>query len=414
VRSDQGVRLRYILRPREVVNQQHLIVLSVYRDHGVVPKDSRTDNFNKTPSDISRYQEVRPGDLVVNKMKAWQGSLAVSQHHGIVSPDYLVCSVSSSVEPRYLHYLLRSSSLIWEYQRRSRGIRPAQWRLYWDDLAEVTVELPRLEEQRRIADFLDAETSRISRLIDRRLAMVRLLNARLSQVIDGAVVGDQDALRELGIRSDRDWQTTKISRICQILSGYGFPSDGFVPMEEGVPLLRGVNVGVNAIDWSEAVSWPRTDVTRYSRFSLRDGDLVLGMDRPWISSGLRIAEMGSTDLPALLLQRVACLRVRSEVHLPFVRWALTSSHFKASVEAELTGVSVPHISAEQIGRFRFLLPEYEGQVAIASGLSSQLLITQEARLGIDHQLALLAERRQSLITAAVTGQLDPTTSQGVG
>lgn len=59
-------------------------VLSVYREYGVILKDSRDDNHNATSLDTSNYKVVRPGDLAVNKMKAWQGSLGVSEHHGIV------------------------------------------------------------------------------------------------------------------------------------------------------------------------------------------------------------------------------------------------------------------------------------------------------------------------------------------
>jgi type I restriction enzyme S subunit len=58
--------------------QPELEVLSVYRDYGVVPKASRSDNFNRTPDGAESYQAVRAGDLVVNRMKAWQGSLGVS------------------------------------------------------------------------------------------------------------------------------------------------------------------------------------------------------------------------------------------------------------------------------------------------------------------------------------------------
>ncbi len=100
------VPLRFVLRERDVRNRENATVLSVYREHGVVPKASRDDNFNKTPSDISSYKFVRPGDLAVNKMKAWQDSLAVSNYEGIVSGDYMVCEVTDpSVDPRFLHYL---------------------------------------------------------------------------------------------------------------------------------------------------------------------------------------------------------------------------------------------------------------------------------------------------------------------
>ena len=85
--TEGGLRLRYVLSPREETDRADLQVLSVYRDHGVVLKDSRRDNHNKTPENLSRYQRVAVGDLVVNKMKAWSGSVAVSRYEGIVSPD---------------------------------------------------------------------------------------------------------------------------------------------------------------------------------------------------------------------------------------------------------------------------------------------------------------------------------------
>ena len=82
--------------------------LSLYRDFGVVPKDSRNDNHNVTSLDTSNYKVVDIGDLVINKMKAWQGSMAVSDYRGIVSPAYHVCSITSNkVNKRYLHHLLR-------------------------------------------------------------------------------------------------------------------------------------------------------------------------------------------------------------------------------------------------------------------------------------------------------------------
>src|SRR5699024_4584214 len=115
-------------------------VLSIYRDHGVIYKDTRDDNLNRTPQDLSRYQLVQRGDLVVNKMKAWQGSVGVSPHRGIISPDYQVCRPTDpGVILRYLHYALRSRLMVPQYRIWSKGIRPAQWRLYWEDMARLQI-----------------------------------------------------------------------------------------------------------------------------------------------------------------------------------------------------------------------------------------------------------------------------------
>lgn len=86
--------LRAVTSLKSDKNRPDLPVLSVYREYGVILKDSRNDNHNATSLDTSNYKVVKPGYLVVNKMKAWQGSMGVSAHDGIVSPAYITCATN--------------------------------------------------------------------------------------------------------------------------------------------------------------------------------------------------------------------------------------------------------------------------------------------------------------------------------
>jgi len=72
-------------------------LLSVYRDLGVIIKSSRDDNHNKASDDLSTYQLIESGDLAINKMKAWQGSIAISEYRGIVSPHILFVNHSQKI-----------------------------------------------------------------------------------------------------------------------------------------------------------------------------------------------------------------------------------------------------------------------------------------------------------------------------
>lgn len=155
----------------------------------MIPKDSRDDNLNRTPENLSSYQLVEVGDVVINKMKAWQGSIAVSQFRGIVSPDYLVASPLTEADPNYLHIALRAPQMIPLYAQRSQGIRPSQWRLYWEQFRQMTVPLPDLEEQRRIVEHLDETTARIDAMMDKVGALKSLLTERRSALITAAVTG---------------------------------------------------------------------------------------------------------------------------------------------------------------------------------------------------------------------------------
>lgn len=167
-------------------------VLSVYRDYGVVKKSSRDDNNNKTPDDLSLYQLVMAGDLVVNKMKAWQGSLGVSEYQGITSPDYVVYSPSHGEAPRFLHYLLRASHMPKVYLSISNGIRPSQWRIEPEKFEQVEVFLPGKAEQLEIVTYLENQLTRINELMLCCEQASNFFSERRSALISAAVTGKID------------------------------------------------------------------------------------------------------------------------------------------------------------------------------------------------------------------------------
>jgi len=83
-------------------------------------------------------------------------------------------------------------------------------------------------------------------------------------------------------------------------------------------LLRGDNVVQNGLRWDEVKRWPPSDVKRYEAYNLEVGDIVLAMDRTWIKAGLKYAVLEETDVPSLLVQRVARLRCRKELDNRFL------------------------------------------------------------------------------------------------
>ncbi len=185
-------RLRALFRQQKRQDQVGKAVLSVYRDYGIIAKDSRDDNINKTPEDISAYQLVNPEDLVVNKMKAWQGSLGISMLEGVTSPDYLVFAPHHRESPRFLHLLLRARRMVSVYRSISNGIRPDQWRLESDSFLGLPVFLPPLAEQEEIVAFLRRENAHAEELSAEAQHAVELLQERRTALISVAVTGQID------------------------------------------------------------------------------------------------------------------------------------------------------------------------------------------------------------------------------
>ena len=185
-------RLRALFRQEKRQDQPTSPVLSVYRDYGVILKDSRDDNHNKTPESLSAYQLVNRDDLVVNKMKAWQGSLGVSVLHGITSPDYAVFTPHHNEFSLYLHFLLRSCRMTSVYRSISNGIRPAQWRIEPGVFLDLPVFLPPTHEQELIAGHVSRESEKFDQLVKESESFVNLLQERRSALISAAVTGQID------------------------------------------------------------------------------------------------------------------------------------------------------------------------------------------------------------------------------
>ncbi|WP_314339936.1 restriction endonuclease subunit S [Acinetobacter guillouiae] len=168
-------------------NHPNELLLSVYRDYGVIPKNSRDDNHNRASEDLTPYQLVKPNDLVINKMKAWQGSIAISEYQGIVSPAYYIYEPKQTYCSNYIHHLIRSVYFIQSYKNFSKGIRVNQWDLEHDAFTHINLLLPPLLEQQQIVSFLDSETSRIDNLIVKQEKLIEVLKEHRKSVISHAV-----------------------------------------------------------------------------------------------------------------------------------------------------------------------------------------------------------------------------------
>ena len=186
-------KLKSSIKWKSEKGQPDAVVLSLYRDYGVIPKDSRDDNHNVTSLDTSTYKVVNKGDLVINKMKAWQGSMAVSDYDGIVSPAYHVCIITNpEINIKYLHYLLRNQQYLPEYRRLSTGLRIGQWDLGFEDFRNIPFILPPFDEQEEIVEFIENKLNLIDELIAQKEAFLTELDSYKASLIFECVTGKKE------------------------------------------------------------------------------------------------------------------------------------------------------------------------------------------------------------------------------
>lgn len=165
-----------------------------------------------------------------------------------------------------------------------------------------------------------------------------------------------------------------------MLTGHPFKSANYTASDGGIRLLRGDNIGQGVLRWEDAKRWPQASSDSLNDCQLQEDDVVLAMDRPWIAAGLKFAHIRPSDLPCLLVQRVARLRARAGLDPHFLRYVIGSKSFTDYIQAIQTGTAVPHISAAQIAAFEFELPPLPEQ-----RMSAGVLAVLDARIDLLRQ-----------------------------
>lgn len=220
-------RNKALFKNVSIKNHGDATVLSLYRELGVIPKDSRDDNHNVTSLDTDSYKYVEQGDLVINKMKAWSGSLGVSDYEGIVSPAYYVCKVDySKVTPRFIHHYMRNLGIVEAYEMYSAGMRIGQWDLSIDDFMGIKVALPPYQEQDRIAERIDKDTAKVDALIANQQAQIEKLKQYKQSLIAEVVTKGLDpnaSMKDSGVEwigmMPEHWQLIRFRFIADITTG---------------------------------------------------------------------------------------------------------------------------------------------------------------------------------------------------
>lgn len=382
-------------------------LLSVYRDHGVIPKSSRDDNFNKPSDDLSVYQLVVPGDLAINKMKAWQGSVAISTHRGIVSPAYFVYEVLHTANSRYLHYLMRSVRYITGYLSVSKGIRINQWDLEPQLHSRMPLTVPSPEEQNAIAAFLDRETGKIDELVAEQRRLMELMKEKRQAVISDAVTRGLNPavpLKPSGIEwlgnVPKHWSVQPLFLRYQAVLGK-MVDEKQKTGEHPVSYLRNADVNWDRINISDL---PTFDVApeEEERCLLRAGDLLICEG----GAGVGQTSIWQGELERCAFQK-ALHRLRPWSNDETPRFLYYCMRYAVESGIVLAGgtATIPHLTGEQIRRYRFPCPPVEEQQEIVAFLDCEAkkfdTLAAEAQRAID----LLQERRTALISAAVTGQI---------
>jgi len=201
-----------------------------------------------------------------------------------------------------------------------------------------------------------------------------------------------------------DWIHTTFEKHIDLLNGFAFKSVNYSSEECDIRLLRGDNIEPGSLRWRGVKRWPANELEKLNKFQLAEHDFVIAMDRTWITSGLKVAEVKPSDLPCLLVQRVSRIRALPTLNQSLLRQYFSGHRFEQYVKSVQTETAVPHISPSQIKEFSFLLPPLPEQRKIAKILGTwDKAISTTERL-IDNSKQQKKALMQQLLTGAHKGK----------
>ncbi|MDB1124681.1 restriction endonuclease subunit S [Vibrio algarum] len=197
-----------------------------------------------------------------------------------------------------------------------------------------------------------------------------------------------------------DWVYQPVVNYVEFLTGPAFDSSKFNTDRFGARLVRGINLTRGATRWAEEkTKYWNVNLEELKKFQLAEMDILIGMDGSLV--GKNYAYLKKSDLPALLVQRVARLRAKEQLDSKYLYYMYGTDSWVDYVEIVKTSSGIPHISNGDIKNFLFPFPPLPEQKKIAAILTSVDDVIEKTQAQIDKLKDLKTGMMQELLTRGV-------------
>lgn len=354
---------------------------------GVLRKSDISQRSAQADSHVG-YKLVRRGDLVCNKMQAWNGVFGISNYNGMTSPDYAIYDFAGDCSSRLIEYMVKTPLFAADFKSRSNGIGTGFMRLNPSEFLSTDFWLPERKEQDEIVAYLDHETMRIHGLIEKKGRFIELLKEKRAALITHAVMGDKAAQTSsiTDTQLPPGWKHARLKFNLRRLSEKQTKNEKVIALEN-IESWTGRLIETTSTFDGEGVAFKR-------------GDILFGKLRPYLAK----VYLAKNDGEAV--GDVWVLRPQSHIEPRFAAYQLLETCFIDHVNGSTNGAKMPRAEWGFVGSIKVPTPPYEVQVEIADYLDLETARIDGLIATTYRSIELLQERRTALITAAVTGQID--------
>ena len=232
------------------------------------------------------------------------------------------------------------------------------------EFGKTLLNTPTFIEQTKIASFLSAVDEKISQLTQKHQLLSQYKQGMMQKLFSQQIRFKADDGSEFG-----EWKTEKIGNVTETIFGYPFDSKDMVEDNNGIPLMRGINIGERHIRHSaELDRFFMKNISKLQKYLVKENDIVLSMDGSKV--GRNAAFVSQKDANSLLVQRVCILRENTFSNIQYIYQWIISIYFHKYVDQVKTSSGIPHISGKQIQEYEIHYPCLEEQTKIANFLSA--------------------------------------------
>lgn len=402
-------KIKYCLQERVEKNNpvRTTEILSLTAKQGVIPYDQKEGGGNKPKEDVSAYRLAYPGDIVMNSMNILSGSVGLSQYFGCVSPVYYMLRPWKAIEDvRYYNYIFQTTM----FQRNLFGLgngilikesgngklNTIRMRIPMDKFGGLFIPVAPIDEQKRIADFLDAKCAEIDALTADIQTQIDTLEQYKRSIITETVtkgLNPNAEMKDSGVQwignMPAHWDVIRGKYILRYMQKPVREDDGVITcFRDGEVTLRSNRREDGFTMSDKEIGYQGIDV----------GDLVVhGMDG--FAGSIGISDSRGKASPVLNV-------LETDQNKRYIMYYLRSMAYSDVFLALATGIRVRSCDLRwnKLAELSYPVPPLNEQNAIVKHIDSVLSKAEAVIADKKAQLATLDEYKKSLIFEYVTGK----------
>ena len=387
-----------------------------------------SNNEGQLASTYVGYTKIEKNDFILNPMDLISGYTDKAEIEGVISPAYTTFRSKNKVNINHDYYK-RYFQMHYHHNFLFPWGEGVSFEHRWTLKNEVFLNLPvitnSLEEQEKIANFLDEKTSQFDLIISKKEELIKKLEEAKKSLISEVVTGKvkvvktddgyeivkrkRDEMKDSGVEwlgdIPKDWDVKRIKQISSVISKGTTPSTvGKEIIDNGeIRFLKAENIFEGKISLTPEFFIDEETNNILKRSELKEHDILFVIAGATIG---KVAIVQKEHCPANTNQAISFIRLYDDINYKFVYYWLNSSKLQETMWLYAVQSAQPNLSMENLGNFYIAYPSEDEIYILTDYIEDKGIEISNIINNIKKQIEKLKEAKQSLISEAVTGKIE--------